>query len=356
MKRSTFSIIIPVRNSERYLRRCLDSIIGQTFRNFEVLCVYDASSDDSLEILKEYMYRDPRICLIDEAPGGLSEARNLGVAKAKGTFLIFVDADDELFPQALERILPCFGENTDIVCFGVEEVAVHDNGERSVIRSGYFDIRFEGLRRMGNYEVFHTSWTVWNKAFRKSMITTYRISFPEKCHYEDNLFTLNSFVVSRNVFFIKDILYQYNRHKSSLSYNDNLGKNRSAFHYITIIQYMYDFWREYAVLPRESKLFQDLCVRLFRSAIQVCLPYEKAGIVWELSQILHSWNIPLENSFLIQIRDGNYSIYLGSGISITNIEHMKKLNGLQKILYIGNIKDNKVLMIFGLCIFKWKRV
>ena len=89
------SIVLPVYNMEKYLRECLDSIINQTMTDIEVICVNDASTDSSLDILREYAAKDSRVIIIDsETNNGLGGARNLGLPHATGKYLIYLDSDD----------------------------------------------------------------------------------------------------------------------------------------------------------------------------------------------------------------------------------------------------------------------
>ena len=99
------TVIIPVYNVERYLRRCLDSVMRQTFQNWQAICVNDGSPDNSLEILQEYAARDPRFEIINKKNGGLSDARNVGMKYAKGDYILFLDSDDFIHDQTLELML-----------------------------------------------------------------------------------------------------------------------------------------------------------------------------------------------------------------------------------------------------------
>ena len=101
----SISTIIPVYNTARYLRRCLDSIANQTYRDWEALCVDDGSTDGSPAILREYASRDPRFRIISKPNGGLSDARNAGLAAAAGEYINFVDSDDLIHPQTFEITL-----------------------------------------------------------------------------------------------------------------------------------------------------------------------------------------------------------------------------------------------------------
>ncbi len=112
------SVIIPVYNAGKFLHRCLDCVLNQTFTDFEVICVNDGSVDDSKDILKSYSKLDKRIKFLDKSNTGVSESRNVGLQKAKGKYILFMDADDCIHPQLLE--ITCFlaeKYNADVVNF-----------------------------------------------------------------------------------------------------------------------------------------------------------------------------------------------------------------------------------------------
>ena len=101
-EKTIISIIIPVYNVERFLRRCLDSVLRQTFQYWQAICVNDGSTDGSLEILQEYAAKDSRFKVINKKNGGLSDARNTGMKYAKGEYVLFLDSDDFIHDQTLE--------------------------------------------------------------------------------------------------------------------------------------------------------------------------------------------------------------------------------------------------------------
>ncbi|HOY47101.1 MAG TPA: glycosyltransferase [Alphaproteobacteria bacterium] len=96
------SVIIPVYNVERFLRRCLNSVLNQTFSNWEAICVNDGSPDNSAAILEEYAARDKRFKVITKTNGGLSDARNVGMQHATGKYVLYLDSDDSIHPQTME--------------------------------------------------------------------------------------------------------------------------------------------------------------------------------------------------------------------------------------------------------------
>lgn len=102
---STISVVIPVFNVEKYLRRCLDSVLAQTCADWQAICVNDGSTDGSLAILQEYAQKDSRFQIIDKPNGGVSESRNIGVAHADSEYIVFLDSDDFIHPQTMELAL-----------------------------------------------------------------------------------------------------------------------------------------------------------------------------------------------------------------------------------------------------------
>lgn len=112
------SVIIPVYNPGKYLYRCLDSIIGQTYQNLEIILVDDGSTDDSLQVCREYAEKDGRIKVFSQKNAGVSAARNKGIEEASGDFFSFIDSDDYLEPDMYETLIEVFDrEKPDIVCY-----------------------------------------------------------------------------------------------------------------------------------------------------------------------------------------------------------------------------------------------
>ncbi|MDE5615507.1 MAG: glycosyltransferase [Alphaproteobacteria bacterium] len=125
------SVVIPVYNVSKYLRRCIDSVCAQTYTDWEIVCVNDGSRDNSLAILEEYAARDARIRIINKENAGVSAARNDGVAAARGEYVLFVDGDDFIHPQTLEITHAlAMRANADIVSFR------HDIGMYRRIQAG----------------------------------------------------------------------------------------------------------------------------------------------------------------------------------------------------------------------------
>ena len=123
MKKPVVSIIIPIYNVEKYLRRCLDSVLAQTFTDWEAICVNDGSPDGCDKILAEYAAQDKRFKIVNKKNGGLSDARNFGFPYACGKYILFVDSDDFIHPQTLElTVAAARRDGSDIVSFTYDRI------------------------------------------------------------------------------------------------------------------------------------------------------------------------------------------------------------------------------------------
>ena len=184
MNRPLISIIIPVYNAESYIRRCLESVLSQTYKEIQVILVNDGSTDDTLSILEEYSRSDSRIQLINKDNSGVSKTRNIGIDISDGEYIGFVDADDYLEPEMYEKLYNAIKKTAaDVACCGYYqdfdtykyEISVADSlladnktyyelcGTSNILGQ-YFrqDIR-SGIGD-GN----------WNKLFRKDIISDIR--------------------------------------------------------------------------------------------------------------------------------------------------------------------------------------
>ena len=159
----TVSVIIPIYNAEKFLRRCLDSLVGQTFSDWEAVCVNDGSLDGSSSILAEYAAVDSRFKVVDKPNGGVADARNAGLDVACGEYLAFLDPDDFFHPQTLELAVGLSRrDGTDIVCWTYDRtyrrtvLAMRTSGteEADYRPKGFYDhIDIGGVRRNVSYDM-----------------------------------------------------------------------------------------------------------------------------------------------------------------------------------------------------------
>ena len=121
------SIIVPVYNLEGYVTNCLNSLVNQTYRNLEILCIDDGSADKSADVIKAFAEKDDRVIYLYKENGGVSSARNMGLDMFKGEYVMFVDGDDYLHPQAVDLFIKAkIKSNCDLVCSNYKRVDVLD--------------------------------------------------------------------------------------------------------------------------------------------------------------------------------------------------------------------------------------
>lgn len=211
---SKVSVIVPVFNSEKYLRACVESIIGQTFRDIEILFVDDGSSDASVSILKDYAVRDARIRVLQANHGGGGMARNRGIEEATGEYLSFFDSDDVMEPELIEHAYrKAVQTGADVVIFGAR-FWQERTGE---LQEQSWGLRMEMLpeqevftfRDMPGYifNAFH-NWP-WNKMFRREWVLRQDIRFQPLMRTNDLLFTNKALILADRITVLNEKLVRY---------------------------------------------------------------------------------------------------------------------------------------------------
>ena len=216
----TLSIIVPVYNVEKYLHRCLDSVLSQSFRDYELILVDDGSSDQSGKICDEYAARDERIRVFHKPNGGVSSARNVGLEHAKGEWIYFVDADDEVLTEGLQALVDGIRDDVDVVMGGLEKC--EDNGKvvYEMEKGPEFLSRRDGiLINYGASKVCTGNWGWMTiRLFRNDIIRKHHLSFdPDVVYNEDELFVVRYLCsCSGKTHYINTSVYRYYESASSV--------------------------------------------------------------------------------------------------------------------------------------------
>lgn len=208
------SIIIPVYNTSQYLRRCLDSVVNQTFKNIEIICVNDGSTDKSADILQEYAQQDERMIIITQENSGAGAARNVGMDQASGKYLYFLDSDDCLELNAMQA---SFDEaekyHADIVLFTFKTIDVRNNTENN-----WFYPAIKKLREINKItfrytdvcdNIFNFGNFAWNKLFRHKFILKNQVKFQNLNRCNDVYFVLLSMILATKIRFLDVQLIKY---------------------------------------------------------------------------------------------------------------------------------------------------
>ena len=275
-KNPKFSIIVPVYNVQAYLSYCVDTLINQTLRDIEIIFINDGSKDKSLEILNQYAQIDKRIKIIDQKNAGSSEARNVGLDKATGDYILFVDSDDILNKNACERLyLEVLQTNADMVVFGTNIfpwIQDYDNGWLYT----YLNVNFAEYNNNSIKALFSEKASkpfIWNKCYRRSIIEENKIRFCKELSLgEDSLFLFTVYPKLDKVIYLPDKLYNYRCERDgslmSASRKDVCWKLTS---HLEIIRKVLEEWhKSNCILGNEENLYEwslDLIANEWDSAI-----------------------------------------------------------------------------------------
>ena len=222
MNDKLISIIVPVYNVKQYLSKCIDSIIDQTYKNIEILLIDDGSIDTSERICDEYAKKDDRIIVIHKENGGLSSARNVGLDKANGELVCFVDSDDYLEPDMIEKLkhnMKKFDSDISVCNFynekkGVSKVKLIKDSSIEFVCSE--KEKFINMQNKYNPLMCYA----WNKLYKKELFN--QVRFPKDKLYEYNYIVCDIFDKAKKVSYILEPLYHYVYRNMSIGHSFNL--------------------------------------------------------------------------------------------------------------------------------------
>ena len=234
------SIIVPIYNVEPYLRRCIDSILAQTFTDFELILVDDGSPDNCPAICDEYAKKDPRIVVIHKENGGLSDARNAGLNIAKGDYIGFVDSDDLIHPQMYEHMIYRIIEsNSDFAACGMKYIDNDENQfgcwppeSQDVVfsRNDFIEHFYPDVRRA-------IMQSVCNKLFCSKLFRELR--FPKGKTYEDGMIQLDLYDQCSSIVVLKEYYYYYFCVREESIINSSYSKKQFDSIELSLKQYKY---------------------------------------------------------------------------------------------------------------------
>ena len=244
MNNELISIIVPIYNTEKYLHECLDSILNQSYTNFEVLLINDGSTDSSGTICQEYVERDSRFRYFEKDNGGVASARNLGLERSEGTYITFIDSDDWVEFNYLEVLYTALKENdTDVAISTYKRFAQDgvfylrsyskENDEFLNIGKRNRNSFLEILPKLG--ELDHSFYSISSKLIKREIIGN--LLFDEQVSYAEDLnFFFRLYLGVESVVYVRDYTYIYRTHDASTSQNFNELK---ALHELEIFKRMF---------------------------------------------------------------------------------------------------------------------
>lgn len=203
------SVIIPVHNSEKYLEKCLESVLNGNYKNIEVIAVENGSIDYSPYILEKY---NDKIKTITIKKASISLARNAGIEAANGEYITFVDSDDSVLPNYIEELVKKQKETkADLVVCNHYELHEENNKKEECINYPYKDIEKEEILN----NLYKFNYAPWHKLYKTEIIKANKIIFPMDMKYEDVPFVLEYLIHTKNIAKVEKPLYNYYIHKES---------------------------------------------------------------------------------------------------------------------------------------------
>lgn len=232
-----FSLILPVYNVQAYLTRCIRSVLAQTYTDYEVILVDDGATDGSPAICDDYAANYDFIRVIHKENGGLSSARNAGLAEAAGEYVWFVDSDDWIEPNALDMLQAACANRPDVVKFGYMRVDGQTTQVLSSVQPGLYEggealekLRREAFCAAGRYVL-----SAWSHAYRRDFLQTHGLSFvsERRIGSEDYLFNLTALMHVQRLRVLDYALYSYELRGGSLTqqYKPDLFRRYTALYH-----------------------------------------------------------------------------------------------------------------------------
>lgn len=269
------SVIMPVYNAEKWLERCLDSIVLQTYENLEILCVNDGSTDGSLKILEKYAAKDKRIRIITQENKGLSGARNTGMKYMTGDYFTFIDSDDWLQLGAYQKFVNVLKkEERTIDIFLFNGLTLSENTRTGITAVamifGYDEwgdfkkSHFKTIREHKN--PMHNTMAVWNKLFRTEWYRQYNFQFMDRMLAQDRLFSAQTYLATDNVYVLVDFLYGYRSRPESMCH----AMNENVFHLLIICDKVKEVYKQNNFFEESKYAYLEYLVRESLVGIKGC--------------------------------------------------------------------------------------
>ena len=233
------SIIVPVYNTGSYLRSCLDSLMEQSFENFELICIDDGSTDQiTIEILKSYSLRDARIKILNQKNSGSASARNNGLNNSKGEYILFIDSDDHVSKDFLKNLYKSIKDDCSDLAIASNIICFDEKGNNSIKQSGF---EFYNRNHAEEYasKAIITTGISWNKIYRKKFLLEKNIKYIDgmKCQAEDNYFSATAIIAAEDRISIsKNTTYYWRQHNSSITKNITTESFRKSIEVYQILK------------------------------------------------------------------------------------------------------------------------
>ena len=351
------SVIIPIYNTGQYLEKCLLSVINQSFKDIEIICINDCSTDNSLQILKKINSIDKRIKIISlYKNSGLSVARNIGLENALGDYICFVDSDDELEIEALEKMWSVFNNNPDIdIVVGNINVVYYNNDLKNLYKD-YFAVKYKKTIKINDDIIKNFYVCAWGKLYKRSVIDRINLRFPENLYFEDNYWHWCYLTSSNFVYFLNSVVYNYHIRNNSIMDETFNKKEGRAIHYLYIADNICNFFYKNNTLNLYKNSILYVIEQMFFNSINHCLQYEKALCAYTCASILIKYKINSSRSILLtKIKEGELDFLYGNNIEQNNKEfiYFLRIKNIYETIIPENSIRRKILIKLSRKIYKF---
>ncbi len=307
------SIVVPIYNVEKYLDKCINSVVNQTYKNIEILLIDDGSTDNSGKIAEKWTKKDDRITVYHKANGGLSDARNYGIKKANGNYICFIDSDDWVENNYIERLLLKICENDcDIsICNPIYdfEDSISKVKQKKNSKNNYIMNSEEAILQLNNFRYFDMS--AWCKLYKIELFNN--IKFPKGKYCEDFYIMYKLFDKANKIIYFNEYLYHYIQRKGSITNSKNL---RYDFIYAAYQQMIF-VERKYPKLKNVVRsAYASSILTIYNKSIEnkiLLKPDIKEKFITEVKNnykyVKENSQIPLIKKFQIFLFSKNRTIY-----------------------------------------------
>jgi glycosyltransferase involved in cell wall biosynthesis len=279
------SVVVPVYNVEKYLKKCIQTIIKQTHENIEIICIDDGSTDQSGKILDELAANEPRIKAIHQQNSGTMQVRSRAIAEAKGEYIAFIDSDDYVAPRMLEILLEGIQKNGAQIAVGGFEI-VDDEGKRlsAVMPTCKTLDKTDALKELliEDYRVSGL-YPLWNKLYKKELFEVYKPSAHINTLGEDQYMNLVFIDAAQKIYFTDEICYSY------LQRSDSVMKTPKLSH----VDDFFGLWREKKPFIEKLGLIKTNKKELFEAYFNavfdfygLCYKTDKLGLMAHFNELL----------------------------------------------------------------------
>lgn len=334
------SVIIPIYKVEEFIHECVESVLSQTYKDFEIILVDDGSTDSCGEICDDFSKSDNRIKVIHKQNGGLSDARNVGLSLARAEYIYFLDSDDWIENNLIECVLEKMEKGYDMVVFNYYTVFPDFISKKTNHVLGEFTLNNDRERLEFYFSIFLKAiigWSAWDRIFRKSLIDKYKLSFADnkKIFLEDLYFSSCYCAFTQKILSIKDRLFYYRQREDSIIHTDGLEMNFNR-----INELGKELFRYYTCMNCSSLLnvFSQIYFKIFYNLLTSTQKVHEVGLRGTRELILN--DIQDQEFFLKQMKD-----LLSQHCVSTKLEEEKNLSEMKnyaRFFINGNVLEFKV--------------